>query len=148
MTFSSEFLNAFIDTLLPGTPATHDAPALPAGSQVGVAASFTTQLATHRDRETFARILNAIATQCGEANAFVRADEAQRIAAMQAVERAEGSAFQALVLLILADYYDSADVMRALGWRAAPPQPQGFTLPPFDASSLAQARQHGSLWRM
>jgi hypothetical protein len=147
MTFSPEFLNALIDTLLPGLPATADAPALPAGTQVGIVASFAAQLALQRERETFAHILHEIAKQCGGVDDFVRADEAQRIAAVQAVERAEGSAFQAMMVLILANYCEAEPVLRALGWRSEPPQPQGFGLPPFDASLLEQVKRQGSQWR-
>lgn len=147
MTFSTEFLDAFIDTLLPGLPATPDAAALPSGSTVGLTDRLATQLATHHDRTAFEHVLQVLATQRGDAAGFVRADESQRIAAVQATERTEGSAFQALVLLMLADYYEAEPVMHALGWRVAPPQPQGFTLPPFDAHLLEPVRQRGSEWR-
>jgi hypothetical protein len=125
------FLRAIVDTLLPADDG------LPSGSEAGV----TLPLADH------GHVLTAIAVRSGGEEKFVAADEPTRVATLQAVEQAEGPAFERMIVLLLADYCEAESVLRAFGWRTDPPQPRGFELPPFDETVLAKAKQRGRLWR-
>ena len=125
------FVRAVVDTLLPADDG------LPSGTDAGVSLA----LADH------GRVLEAIAVQSGGEARFVTADESTRVATLQAVEQAEGPAFERMVVALLADYCEAASVLRAFGWRSDPPQPRGFELPPFDETVLAKAKRRGRVWR-
>lgn len=134
-----EFLRAVVDTLLPGEQG--QAP-LPSGSAAGV------DLGKHA--ETVRSVLEAIAHAAGGGPAFARASEATRVAVLRSVEQELPDAFRALVTPVLADYYESPAVLIAFGWRAEPPQPQGYTLPPTDEGTLQRldrVKQRVNLWR-
>ena len=135
------FLRAVVDTLLPADEV------LPSGAAAGVTEALAEYLRAHRDRETFARVLDAIAVRSGGEATFAGADESVRIAAVQSVEQEAGAAFQQLLTLVLADYCEAEIVLRAFGWRTDPPQPRGFELAPFDEALLARAKRRGRLWR-
>jgi hypothetical protein len=127
------FLRAVVDTLLPADDG------LPSGTEAGV----TRALAD----ESVRRVLAVIAAASGGEASFMDADEPTRIARLQAVEQAEGPAFERMIVLLLADYCEAEPVLRAFGWRSEPPQPRGFELPPFDETVLAKAKQRGRIWR-
>jgi hypothetical protein len=138
-----EFLRAVVDTLLPGEQG--DAPGtvtLPSGSAAGV------DLANYAAAARPA--LDAIARAAGGAAAFATASEVVRAAALRSVERELPDAFKALVTPVLADYYESAAVLIAFGWRPEPPQPQGHALRPTDEAThqwLDRVRRRAKLWR-
>jgi hypothetical protein len=137
------FICAILDTLLPGDgggPAGE--PPLPPASAVGIDSDALIR-AHHQ-------ALDAIAAEVGGAAAFAAASEPARMAAVQAVERAMPDAFRALLSAILADYYETASVLAAMGWRAEPPQPMGHGMPTGDDVVLARLdrlRRREKLWR-
>jgi gluconate 2-dehydrogenase subunit 3-like protein len=135
------FLSTVVDTLLPADDV------LPSGSAAGVSQALAEYLRVHRDRESLGRVLAAIAARGGGEAAFVAADEAARVATMQAIEGEAGAAFEQLIVLVLADYCEAERVLHALGWRADPPQPRGFELASFDEALLAKAKRRARLWR-
>jgi hypothetical protein len=141
---TSEFLRAGVDTLLPGDDGD---PPLPNGTAAGVTAKLAEQLATGRDREPHRAVLEAIAAAARSEDAFVRADAEERTAAVQRVESALKGSFEALVSLVLQDYYETEAALLAMGWRREPPQPQGHVLPPFDETLLEPVKRRGRLWR-
>ena len=137
------FLSAVVDTLLPGD---HGAPPLPTGTAAGVA----TELQHHAadpDGAPHRVVLEAIASAAGGEEAFSRADAAGRIAVVRGVEVKIPGPFQALVALVLRDYYEAEVVLLAMGWRAEPPQPQGHVMPPFDDALLGPVRRRARMWR-
>lgn len=138
-----EFLRAVVDTLLPGEQSnTPGSAMLPSGSAAGV------DLAKYAAAARPA--LDAIAHAAGGAAAFAGASEAARAAALSTVARESPDTFRALVTPVLADYYESAAVLIAFGWRAEPPQPRGHALPPTDEVThqrLDRVRRRAKLWR-
>ena len=137
------FLSAVLDTLLPGD---HGAPPLPTGTAAGVAAKLA-HLVARRDGARHHVVLQAIARAARGEEAFVLADPAGRIAAVRLVEAEMREPFRAFVALVLQDYYEADAVLLAMGWRAAPPQPEGHVLPPFDETLLEAVRRRGRIWR-
>ena len=133
-----EFLAAVVDTLLPEESAgPAGGSALPACSMAGPDLGAYAQ--THR------LVFEAI-----DADAFIRADEAVRAAILQTVERALPDAFRSLLVAVLSDYYESAPVLAAIGWRAEPPQPAGHAPSAMDEAtreSLQWVARRGRLWR-
>ncbi len=138
-----EFLRAVVDTLLPGEQgAAPGTAALPSGSAAGV--DLAKYAAAARP------VLDAIARAAGGDAAFATASEVVRAAALRSVERELPDAFRALITPVLTDYYESAAVLIAFGWRAEPPQPRGHTLPPTDEPTrqrLDRVRRRAKLWR-
>jgi gluconate 2-dehydrogenase subunit 3-like protein len=140
---TSPFLSAVVDTLLPGD---QGSPPLPTGTAAGVATKLA-QVIAGPDRAVPDAVLQAIAREARGEDAFVRADAAGRIAVVRQVEAGMPGPFQALVALVLQDYYEADVVLLAMGWRVQPPQPQGHTLPPFDETLLAPVKERGRMWR-
>ena len=138
-----ELLSAVVDTLLPGD---QGVPPLPAGTAAGVATNLE-HLVARRDRELRDVVLGAIASAAGGEGAFVRADAAGRTSCVQRVEREMPGPFQALVALLLRDYYEAEIVLLAMGWRAEPPQPGGHVVQPFDEALLGPVRRRARMWR-
>jgi hypothetical protein len=146
--FTPDFLRAVVDALLPGLPATVEgAAALPAASQLGIDRLLADHLTTHPNSAQFAQALQAIIHQASSMADFAAADEATATEILQKVERAENTAFLALVFIVSADYYETEDVLRAFGWRDSPPQPLGYRLPPFDEELLMPVKRKQKLWR-
>ena len=130
-----EFLRAVVETVLPGE-------ALPSASAAGV------DLA--RYAETARPALDVIAAASGGAARFAGASETERVAVLRRVEREQPSAFRALIMPLLIDYYDAAAVLAALFWRNEPPQPRGHAVPPEDCETLRRlerVRARPPLWR-
>ena len=139
-----EFLRAVLDTLIPGetVPGESDLPALPSGSAAGVNAA--SHASAHHD------VLRAIAARAGGEDVFATADEAARVQTLKSIEREQPDEFRALVTALLLDYYESAPVLAAMGWRPDPPQPKGHRLIEFDAAqsaTLTRVREKAKLWR-
>jgi hypothetical protein len=125
-----EFLAAVIDTLLPGDDA------LPSGPQADVALT----------ADAHAPVLEAVSAQAGGMDAFSSAPEPARVTILRAVEHAHPEAFRALLVAVLSDYYESAPVLTAMGWRSDPPQPLGHELPSSD-TGIDKVRARSRLWR-
>lgn len=139
------FLSAVVDTLLPGDD---DPPQLPTGTAAGVAARLSTHLVARRDSARLEAVLAAIASAARGEDAFVRAGAAARIATLRGVEAQMRGPFDALVALVLQDYYEEEAVLVAMGWRAEPPQPQGHALsPPVDVALLEPVQRRTRMWR-
>lgn len=133
---SPEFVAAVIDMLLPGDEA------LPRGTAAG--------LPVPAYAEPHRTVLDAIAAQAGGADSFIGADEAARANAVRAVERAMPDAFRALLTAALSDYYESEQVLAALGWPTYSPQPMGHAVSAMDdatAARLDRVARRGRLWR-
>ena len=64
-----------------------------------------------------------------------------------AIAGANSADFGLLLELVYLAYYSRPDVHVRIGWRSGPLQPQGFELPPFDASSVDAIRQRPPFWR-
>jgi hypothetical protein len=138
------FLSAVVDTLLPGDD---HPPELPTGTAAGVAARLAAHLVAGRDRARHEAVLGAIASAARGEEAFLRAAAAERIDTLRRVEAEMRGPFQALLALVLQDYYEAEAVLLAMGWRAEPPQPQGHALPPFDEALLKPVRRRSRMWR-
>jgi hypothetical protein len=140
---TQEFLAAVIDTILPGDPsAGAGGRTVPSGSQAGV------RIDTGQPAVSVA--LQSIIEQSGGSEAFIRADEGQRIAVLEAVEREHAAEFRGLVIALLQDYYEVEAVLIALGASAEPPQPGGRPVPPTELpilDMLDKIRRRGPLWR-
>lgn len=125
------FLDAVADTLMPGDDV------LPPGPAAGV----------RIDPAAHHAVLAAIAIVSGDEDRFVRADARARASAIGEVERAMPSELAALIFAVAEGYYDSDAVITALGWTAAPPQPNGHPLPAFDPELVSAVRQRERMWR-
>lgn len=146
--FSSQFLAAVVDTLLPGLPATATQPPLLAGSAIGVDQQLATHLSDHPYRARLAGQLQALIAVAGSEQDFITAHLAARTALIQKVETTDASAFYAFLLVVTADYYQNPLVVAAMGWPVEPPQPQGYPLPPFDETLLTPVKARTPLWRV
>jgi hypothetical protein len=133
------FLQAVVDTLLPGLPAEPGYGALPSGTEAGVALD--------PDAAGARPALEAIGARAGGYDAFIQAAEAARVDIIAVVERELPAAFLALLKPLFTDYYEKDAVLVALGWRPGPPQPQGHALAPFDPRLLEQVKGRRKLWR-
>lgn len=139
---SDRFLDAVIDTLLPGEASgDHERP-LPPATALGL--SGRGYAAGHG--AVFARIAQA----AGDAASFVAADAGRREEVLADVEAAAFVPFRALVNALLADYYEHPDVLACFGRRSAPPQPEGNRVVEADAAmagALDRVRARGPFWR-
>ena len=128
-------LLAILDTMFPGDDGE---PPLPPASEAGL------------DLAKLERLAEPIAAALGDAEAFLAAAPADRVARLRIVELNASAAFKSLLAEILASYYESPPVLAALGWRVAPPQPHGHELPPNDDESfraLEKVKRRNQLWR-
>ncbi len=58
--------------------------------------------------------------------------------------------FRDFVLALIKPYYESGQVLEAMGWRSAPPQPQGHAIAAMDealAPALARIAERRRMWR-
>lgn len=139
---SDAFLDAVIDTLLPGEAAGEHPRPLPPASRLGLRG----RLHAAGHGEVFARIAE---TAGGEA-AFIAADADRREAILVRVESGAFGAFRGLVNAVLADYYEHPEVLACFGRRATPPQPEGNQVAGPDAemaAALERVRARGPIWR-
>ncbi|MGE0004982.1 MAG: hypothetical protein AB7S92_05275 [Parvibaculaceae bacterium] len=78
------------------------------------------------------------------------ADAGRRHGLLEEIERAHPQAFRDFALALIKAYYESGQVLEAMGWRSAPPQPDGHRLAPMDealAPALARVAGRKRLWR-
>ncbi|HEX5418203.1 MAG TPA: gluconate 2-dehydrogenase subunit 3 family protein [Chloroflexota bacterium] len=78
---------------------------------------------------------------------FVDLDAAAQDDVLRAVEADQSAFFGFLVGRTYRAYYTNPAVLAALGIASRPPQPLGYTLPPFDPSLLARVRERGPIYR-
>lgn len=144
---SPQFLTAVVNTILPGLPTSKTAAALPPASGVGVVQSLSQHLNDHPQKELFTEALQAIMNTADGADNFIEAEEEDATAILHRVAQSHSKAFEALVFIVSADYYETAAVLNAFGWRVTPPQPLGYPLPPFDEQLLKPVKRRPPLWR-
>lgn len=128
-------LLAVLDTLFPGD---EGKPPLPSASQVAL------------DLKSLERLAEPVVAALGDADSFLIAPAPEREAQLRTVEQASPEPFKLFLGEMLAAYYEAAPVLAALGWRGAPPQPDGHDVPPADEAalrSLEKVRRRGQLWR-
>ena len=136
------FLSAIVDTILPGEPPGSGASPLPSGTQAGL-------VLRSMDHGQEA-VLRLIAARAGGEEAFARASFAERTVVLETVEKESFDMFRALVSSLLQDYYETAGVLTAMGWREGPAQPLGHAVPQADAATierLDKVRARGPIWR-
>jgi hypothetical protein len=78
------------------------------------------------------------------------ADAGKRPAVLNRLEQDHPQAFRDLVMTLIKPYYESGPVLQAMGWRSAPPQPQGHKVAPMEealASQLAKIAERKRMWR-
>jgi hypothetical protein len=78
------------------------------------------------------------------------ADETKRQGILLVLEQGQPQEFRDFVLSLIKPYYESGQVLEAMGWRSAPPQPQGHSIAPMDealAPALARISARKRLWR-
>lgn len=78
------------------------------------------------------------------------ADAARRHNVLTTIEAQHPQDFRDLVLALIKAYYEAGPVLEAMGWRSAPPQPQGHVVAPMDATlapALAKVAERKRLWR-
>lgn len=144
--FSLEFLTAVVDTLLPGLPATEQQLAVPSASHLGLDRQLL-QLTKQPQHEPTVQRLHALAQVAGGMDHFITSDAVQRTAIIKTLERMDPAAFYAFLLVVTAAYYQTDEVIRAMGWYVDPPQPRGYPLPIFDEDLLAPVKTRSALWR-
>lgn len=77
-------------------------------------------------------------------------DASKRPAVLAGLEQTHPLAFRDLVMALIKPYYESGPVLEAMGWRSAPPQPQGHRVAPMEeglASQLAKIAGRKRMWR-
>jgi hypothetical protein len=135
---ATAFLNAVIDTLVPGGELANGVVA-PAASAIGLAGDLG------NDRS--ARVLAAIADAAGSEDDFRSGTEDFRASVIMDVEKTHTQDFIAFVTKVLTLYYEHPDVLAAFSWPSRPPQPLGHEMPPFDEELLGPVLARGEFWR-
>lgn len=131
-------LEAALDRLIPAVDKLHAAGAMGLLSEIE---RMATGHARYMDcLQWFAAALAGIAN-------FSGLDGAGQDQAINATEIAYPVAFKLLLELVYLAYYSRPDVHARIGWRSGPLQPQGYKLPPFDASRLEISRRRPAFWR-
>ena|SRR6266498_192583 len=77
-------------------------------------------------------------------------DESKRAKLLSHLEQIHPQEFRDLVMAVIKPYYESGPVLEAMGWRSAPPQPQGHKVAPMDemlTSELAKISARKRMWR-
>ena len=145
MSYSQTFLQRVVNTLLPGLPAEDNKPAIPSASTVGI----DKELAAHL--ETNPLLQQALQRLCALANgedAFVQVNEEVATAVMSQLAEQEPTAFQSLLFIVKADYYEHEVVLRAFQWPTTPPQPSGYPLSSrLNEAQLDEVKKQGFIWR-
>jgi len=137
-------LVAVVDRIIPAEGSA------PGAGRMGAGEALEAEVATSAsERRSFLDGLSAIGLAAWRTydRAFVDLDGSSQDEVLRAVESEEPSFFSFLVSRTYRAYYSNPDVLAALGIDARPPQPLGHTLPPFDPSLLARARERGPIYR-
>lgn len=78
------------------------------------------------------------------------ADAGKRHGVLVVIEQSQPQDFRDFVLSLIKAYYESGQVLEAMGWRSAPPQPQGHIIASMDETlkpALARIAERKRLWR-
>lgn len=78
------------------------------------------------------------------------AEASRRDGVLHRLEAEHLQDFRDLVMALIKAYYESGQVLEAMGWRSAPPQPQGHAVAPMDDAlkpALARVAERKRLWR-
>lgn len=78
------------------------------------------------------------------------ADAGERHKVLASLEQLHPQEFRDFVMGLIKAYYEAGQVLEAMGWRSAPPQPQGHVIAPMDADlapALAKVAERKRLWR-
>ena len=78
---------------------------------------------------------------------FVELANNDKTAVLHAVEESFSTLFNEFLTLTYKGYYTNPKVVEVIGPDAGPPQPNGFTVKPFDERSVDRVRQAGSLYK-
>jgi hypothetical protein len=134
------FLTAVLDTLVPAEPP------WPAAGALGCAEAVE-QLSRASDSHwiALAACLAAIRELCAPAT-FAALDPDRRESLLLEVESALPAQFSLLAELAYSAYYLRPEAHAACGYQG-PPQPLGYSLPPFDPARLNRQRRKPPLWR-
>lgn len=95
-----------------------------------------------------AETVSPIKTLVGQHPDF--ADAGKRAELLKSLEQSHVQEFRDLVLSLIKPYYESGQVLEAMGWRSAPPQPMGHAIAPMTADlsqSLASIAARRRMWR-
>lgn len=135
---SSEVLEAFVDTLLPGDSL------FPAASQVGAQHVLAERLRTHHGNDAIERLIALLSEQ---GRGFASLSEQERVHAVRRLERSEPTLFTFARAATYFAYYQHPSVVlavRKLGhdYNDAP-QPQGYAMPAFDPAINAPKHHRG-----
>lgn len=125
-------LRSLADLLLPGD----DEAGLPSGSRVPDVMLVLTETAS------------PIKALAGRHPDF--ADAGKRGELLKSLEQSHAQDFRDLVLSLIKPYYESGQVLEAMGWRSAPPQPMGHQIEPMAADlsrALAEIAARKRMWR-
>jgi hypothetical protein len=77
-------------------------------------------------------------------------DESKRAKFLSHIEQIHPHEFRDLVMAVIKPYYESGPVLEAMGWRSAPPQPQGHKVVPMEETlgrELAKVAARKRIWR-
>ena len=78
------------------------------------------------------------------------ADASKRPGIIMALETERPQEFRDFALSLIKAYYETGQVLEAMGWRSSPPQPQGHKIAPMDAAlapALSRVAERKRLWR-
>ena len=78
---------------------------------------------------------------------FVELPNDDKTAVLHAVEESCSTLFNDFLTLTYKGYYTNPKVVEVIGPDAGPPQPDGFTVKPFDERSVDRVRQAGPLYK-
>jgi hypothetical protein len=132
-------LRAVLNRIIPPRPD------VPGAGDLDAAASIERSLADSPDlRRLFLDGLTQI--QISTSAHFADLDAPSQTSHLERVEQEQPDFFAALVDHAYRAYYTHPAVQRAAGWQR-PPQPMGFTLPPFDPALLVHQRTRAPFWR-
>jgi len=134
-------LTALLDTMLPG-----DGADWPAAGAHGLAARLQELVAGVPDGpKGLTTVLTALP------KGFADLDQDHREVALRAIETDMPQPFDAVVTAAYNAYYTDPAVRdvieRLTGYENRPPQPEGYTLEPFDESLLDKVKARGRIWR-
>ena len=77
-------------------------------------------------------------------------EESKRAKLLSQLEQTHKQEFRDLVMAVIKPYYESGPVLEAMGWRSAPPQPQGHKVVPMEETlsrELAKVAARKRIWR-
>lgn len=83
--------------------------------------------------------------ECDRAFTDLSSDRQDHV--LRLVEQSNPSFFDELVTYTYRGYYVNSTIVQLVGAPPRPPQPEGYALPPFDPSRLANVRKRGPIHR-